>query len=221
MDTYAEASKICQSPFCPYGALQLRPSGWVTAQKTCGFFFNFLDLRHTLKTPKMQITLLFFMYETLVRKSPIINTAQKPFWDWMFLCSWAVQRKHCYPSLRWQVGSAGCRYNMKWIPKPSWSAGDSLGCYQMLRVGFVCIPYKCKMIYLDFQKCADNFVTHLIECSLFFFSFFLLISFWENTRITSHLKYTLSGLIYIFLARLIFYKSNTFCHNALSKYVSL
>lgn len=39
---------------------QLRPSGLVTAHKARGLFFNFLDVRSILNTPKMQILLLLF-----------------------------------------------------------------------------------------------------------------------------------------------------------------
>lgn len=37
-----------------------RDSGWLTAHKSCRFFFNFLDARCTLKDPKMQILLNLF-----------------------------------------------------------------------------------------------------------------------------------------------------------------
>jgi len=49
---------------------------------------------------------------------------------------------------------------------------DSLEHCQTLRIGFVCIPYNYKMIYLDFQKYVDNLVSHLLECCLLFTSFF-------------------------------------------------
>lgn len=60
MNIYAQASKTCQPPLCPHGALQLRPSGWVTAHKASRLFFNFLDARCILKNPKAQILLLLF-----------------------------------------------------------------------------------------------------------------------------------------------------------------
>lgn len=37
----------------------------------------------------------------------------------------------------------------------------------MLSLRFVCISHKCKMIYLDFWKCVDNSVSHLLEYCLF------------------------------------------------------
>lgn len=74
--------------------------------------------------------------------------------------------------------SAGCRPNLKWIAQSSWTTGDNLGCWQMLRVRFVCTSCKCKMTYLDFQKCVDKLVSHLLDCCLFFFpssSFFNIV----------------------------------------------
>lgn len=79
MNIYGQASKTCQPPFCPYGALQLRPSGWLTAHKACGFFFNFLDARCIKILLKCKYFCFCFVYVNPSKKKSSLSWHGKHF----------------------------------------------------------------------------------------------------------------------------------------------
>lgn len=172
-----------------------------------------MDDRCILKTTKIEIFLVLFWICKLYWDKPIITIAEKTFLHPIFSMPLGSLMETLLSITPVEGRSAGCRHNLKRILESSWTASDSLGCCQMLRTWFVCISYECEMIYLDLQKCVDNFGSYLLQCCLFvFFSVFFiiiiftLVSSGTNTTIKNQLRSiqcTLSGLIYILLVRLL------------------